>query len=243
MGGAMSHPHREWTVLPHGKLTELEPNLLTVTGTIKMPVGDLPRRMTVVRLQDGRLVIFNAIALDDEQMSALERWGKPAFMIVPNDHHRLDARVWKLRYPQIVVIAPEGSRAKVEAEVPVDATLPDFGDSTVVFVAVPGTAAHEAALEVSAADGMTLVLNDLIGNIRDASGFSGWMLRLMGFAGSEPKIPLPVKAAIVRDKQALIAQLQHWSDLPNLKRILVSHGEPMEQDPRGVLRHLAASLH
>jgi hypothetical protein len=34
-----------------------------------------------------------------------------------------------------------------------------------------------------------LVLNDLVGNIHGESGLSGWLLRRMGLAGEEPKIP------------------------------------------------------
>jgi hypothetical protein len=94
----MSQPLSEWKVLPHGKLTTIEDNILTVVGKISMPLAELPRRMTVVRLRDGRLVIFNAIALDEEEMRALEQFGEPAFLIVPNDHHRLDANIWKKRY-------------------------------------------------------------------------------------------------------------------------------------------------
>jgi hypothetical protein len=33
-----------------------------------MPVGNITRRMTVVRLRDGKLVIFSAIALDEVEM-------------------------------------------------------------------------------------------------------------------------------------------------------------------------------
>ena len=47
----MAKPFKEWTVLPHGKLTRLDDNLLTVTGLLRMPpMGDVERRMTVVRL-------------------------------------------------------------------------------------------------------------------------------------------------------------------------------------------------
>ena len=44
----MTQPHRTWTVLPHGKLTEVDEGLLTVVGTIHMPIGDFPRRMTTL---------------------------------------------------------------------------------------------------------------------------------------------------------------------------------------------------
>ena len=67
----MSQPLTEWKVLPHGKLTTVEENILTVVGEIPMPLANITRRMTVVRLRDGRLVIFNAIALDEDEMRAL----------------------------------------------------------------------------------------------------------------------------------------------------------------------------
>src|SRR5258706_6549816 len=109
---AMPQPFSEWKVLPHGKLTAIEDNMLTVVGEIPMAVGDMERRMTVVRLRDGRLVVFSAVALDEEEMRALEEFGAPAFLIVPNDPHRLDSKIWKDRYPGMRVIAPKGSREK-----------------------------------------------------------------------------------------------------------------------------------
>lgn len=239
----MAKLRSEWKVRPHGKLTPAGANILTVTGTITMPVGSLPRRMTVVRLRDGRLVIFSAMALDEEQMRTLEEFGVPSYLVVPNDHHRLDAKGWKLRYPGIQVIAPAGAQPKVEKAVHVDSTVADFNDPDVVLIDVPGTGAHEAALLVQQIDGTTLVLNDLIGNIRDAHGISGWFLRKMGFAGDTPHIPSPVKRAIVQEPAQLRDQFMTWAALPSLKRILVSHGAPIEDDPRGALRQLAQSLH
>ena len=127
----MTQPYTHWNVLPHGKLSAIDEGILTVVGQIRMPLMNLPRRMTVVRLNDSRLVVWSAIALDEQEMATFEAFGRPAFLIVPNDHHRLDARAWKDRYPQMQVVAPGGSRAKVEAVVPVDTTAPDFGDPRV----------------------------------------------------------------------------------------------------------------
>ena len=232
----------EWKVHPHGHLTQVDERILTVTGTILMPAGRLPRRMTVVRLEHGGLVIFSAMSLDDDQMAVLERFGTPAYMIVPNDHHRKDAGSWKERYPTLRVIAPAGAREKVEKVVLVDATFGDFGDSSVRFVPVAGTAEKEAALEVHGSEGTTLILNDLVGNIRGARGFSGWFLRLMGFAGDEPHIPLPIRRVMIESRGQVREQLLTWAAMSSLRRILVSHGEPIEEDPRGALRRLAQSL-
>ena len=34
--------------------------------------------MTVIRLNDSRLVVFSAIGLDEDEMAALEEYGRPA---------------------------------------------------------------------------------------------------------------------------------------------------------------------
>jgi hypothetical protein len=229
-------------ILPHGAFSEIDDGILAVVGHIRMPLMDLPRRMTVVRLADSRLVVWSAIALDDQQMRTLEAYGRPAFMIVPNDHHRLDAKAWKERYPELEVIAPPGSRAKVEEVVPVDTTVPDFGDPHVQFVTVAGTREHEAALIVRRVNGTTLVLNDVVANIRSAAGIESWLLQLAGFAGDGAQIPRVVKLAMIKDREALRVQLLGWAEIESLKRILVSHGEPIESNPRQTLRELAHSL-
>jgi hypothetical protein len=239
---AMTRPNENWNVLPHGKLTPIDDGMLTVEGRIKMPLMHLPRRMTVVRLHDSRLIVWSAIALDDAAMATFEAFGRPAFLVVPNDHHRLDAKAWKNRYPELKVIAPEGAREKIADVVAVDTTSPDFGDPGVTFVTVPGTRAHEAALVVRRERGTTLVLNDLVGNIRAASGIDGWLLRLAGFAGDDAQIPRVVKMALVKDAADLRAQLLEWAELPGLRRIIVSHGDPIESEPQRTLRDLAASL-
>ena len=237
----MSAPHKHWTVLPHEPLNAIEDNILTVVGTIKVPTGDFPRRMTVVRMRDGNAVVFNGIALDEDEMYELEGFGRLTCLIVPNDHHRLDAKIWKDRYPAMTIIAPAGAREKVAKVVPVDAVDVTFADPAVRFVTVPGMHMHEAALEVHGPNGVTLVLNDIVANIRHPHGFGGWMLRLMGFAGETPHVPAPVKLAIGKGKVDLAAQLRTWAALP-LKRIIVSHGETIDDDPKAALLALAATL-
>jgi hypothetical protein len=239
----MAKPFKEWTVLPHGKLTKLEDNLLTVTGLLRMPpMGEVERRMTAVRLADGRVVIYSAIALHEAEMAVLEAFGTPSFLIVPNDIHRMDAKTWKDRYPALKVIAPAAARAKVEEIVHVDATTIDFSDPAVRVVTVPGTAEREMALIVEAGGGTTLVLNDLIFNLRDRPGFKGWLFKKIGMTGDQPRIPPVVELRQVADKDALKAQLERWARLPGLRRVLVAHGPVIADQPANVLGRIANEL-
>ena len=239
----MAKPHTEWTVLPHGKLKRLEPNLLSVTGTMIMPpMGEVTRRMTIVRLSDGRLIIYSAICLDEVEMNALESYGRPAYLIVPGDIHRMDAKPWKDRYPALQVIAPAGGRDKIQEVVPVDATEVDFGDPQVRFMTMPGTDDKEAVLVLETDKGTTIVLNDLIFDLANRPGLSGWLFKTIGMTGDEPHIPFPVKLKEVKDKAAVSAQLERWARLPDLQRVIISHGNIITEAPAAVLDRISTEL-
>jgi hypothetical protein len=234
----MTAPFKEWTVLPHGKLTRLNERIVTIVGDLKMPLMKLPRRMTVVQLKSGDLAIFSAIALHEPDMAELEALGRPTFLIVPSERHRLDAPGYAQRYSSITVVAPSGGKEKIGKVVRVDTSSPDFGDPSVRYVEL----AADSALEVDSDDGLTIIVNDLIGDIHDESGIGGWLLRVMGFAGDDPHVPAPVKLLLGKQKIEVAQQFRRWATRDDLRRIVVSHGDTIDSDPRGVLRTLASSL-
>jgi len=234
----MTAPFKEWTVLPHGKLTRINERILAVVGDLKMPLMVLPRRMTAVRLKSGELVIFSAIALREEEMAELEAFGRPAFLVVPSLRHRLDAPAYVRRYPGIRVVAPRMGAEKIGEVVKVDTHTPDFGDATVRYIEIAG----DSALEVESDDGLTIIVNDLIGDIHDEHGLGGWLLKVMGFAGDDPQVPGPVKLMLGKHKSEVAGHFLRWADRPDLRRIVVSHGDIVEGDARGAFRSLAGSL-
>lgn len=239
----MSRILETWTVMPHGPVEEIDEGLLTVAGLIPMPLGKFPRRMTVVRLEDGTSAIFSAIALDEGGMARIEALGRPAFLIVPNDHHRMDAKIWKQRYPDLKILAPPGACKKVMEVVYVDATSDLLNDSEVRFLTVPGTGDREAAMEICRNGKLTIVVNDIIANVRHPPGIgAGIMARLMGFGVSAPQVPRVVKRVLIEDKEKLAGQLRTWAERSDVKRILPSHGDPIETDASGALRKLADAL-
>jgi len=233
----------KWDVMPHGPLVEADDGILTVAGEIVMPLGRFPRRMTVVALAGGGTAIYSAIALDAPEMARIEAMGPPAILIVPSDAHRMDAAIWKQRYPDLRVLTPPGAAQKVGDVVPVDAITDILDDPQVRWEIVPGTGGHEGALVVRRAGGVTIVCNDVIGNVAHPHGIGAHIMgRLMGFGVSEPQVPRVVRHMIVEDEKALAGQFRAWAEEPDLARIIVSHGDVIEEDPRGVLLALAAKL-
>ena len=236
----MAKLHDDWRVLPHGRVDELEPGLLTVVGQIPMPLGNFPRRMTVVGLPRKRTAIYSPIPLKEAAMKRVEELGAPAFLIVPNPSHRLDIRPFHRRYPQAKIITAPNAKKGVEEAVPVDDTHADLGGAA-HLVLLAGANLMELAMFVRHSDGTTIVTNDVIGNVGQPKGPGAKIMsRLMGF-GPTPRITRAAKWFFLKDKAAIAAQFREWAVIDGLKRIVPSHGDVIA-NPRAVLLKLADTL-
>ena len=236
----MAKLHDDWIVLPHGRVDELEPGLLTIVGQIPMPLGNFPRRMTVVGLPRKRTAIFSPIPLKEAAMKRIEELGVPAFLIVPNPSHRLDIRPFHQRYPKAKVITAFGARKMVEEAVDVTATDADLG-GVAELVELAGVNRMELAMLVRHQGATTLLTNDVIGNVGHPKGPGARiMARMMGF-GPTPRITRPAKWFFLKDRAAVAGQFRQWAAIDGLKRIVPSHGDVIA-NPAAVLRALADKL-
>ncbi|MBN9319361.1 MAG: hypothetical protein J0I28_06730 [Caulobacterales bacterium] len=239
----MSKFNDEWVVQPHGELEKLDDGLFTVTGEIVMPLGRFPRRMTVVTLTNGRVAIWSPVPLAEPQMRQIEALGRIAFLIVPGMGHRLDIKPWKARYPDAKVVCPPGAKAAVEEVIPVDAVGSVLRDPDVHLETVPGVDEVEAYMRVMRGDRLTLVLNDIVANVRHPHGLgANIMARVLGFGVHHPETPKVGKKMFVKDAARLAGEMRTWADEPELTRIVVSHGDVIEEAPGGALRMAAAGL-
>jgi hypothetical protein len=232
---------REWTVLPHDPLEQIADNVWRVEGDI--PDMKLVRRvMTVVRTTDGRLVIHNAIALDEPNMRALEALGEPYAIIVPNGWHRLDAPSFCARYPALQVYCPAKAAKAVDKVVPVTGDYEGFRLGPQVQLRyLPGVKAAEGVMEARSQDGVTLVFNDLLNNLPRLPGFVGWTYGL--FAGTgRPGVHRFVGRMLVRDRTQLREDLLRQAARPELQRVIVSHGAAVLENAPGFLRQIAERL-
>jgi hypothetical protein len=238
----MASPDTTWKVLAHEPIEVLAENLWWVRGAL--PGMSLLRNMTVVRLGDGRLVIHNAIALDDAGMRALESWGTPAFLLVPSAYHRLDAARFKHRYPGMVVLAPRGARARVEAQVHVDGGYEDLpADDTVQLEYPRGLGEREGAMRVRSDDGLTVVLNDSMFNMDVKKDLPGYLITTLFGSAPGPRVSRLSKLAIVKDASAFRAELERYAALPDLVRVIVAHEKVARgADASAALRQAATYL-
>jgi hypothetical protein len=223
----------QWTVLPHDPIQKLGSNLWRVSGTM----GKIQRQMVLARMRDGRVVIHNAIALDEPEMKELEAWGRPSILFVPNSFHRQDAKIWKQRYPGLQVVTPAAARKKVAGVVPVDLTIEQApSDDTVKLSPLAGCAA-EGVLEVRTDGALTTVFTDAILNLPKRSGLIGLALAPTGQASC----PRFARILWLKDRKAFCRQLETLAG-DGLRRVLFGHGAPAEGDAAPAALRNAASL-
>jgi hypothetical protein len=233
----MAKANVDWTVLPHGPIEHLAENLWWVQGDL--PGMSLKRVMTIARLRDGRLVIHNGIALEEAAMREIEAWGTPAFLLVPNGYHRLDAPAYKKRYPNLCVLAPRGSKKRIEEVIAVDGSYEDFPtDEDVRLETLHGVNEVEGAALVRSSDGLSIVLNDVVFNMdrkRDPLGFL--FTTLLGSAPG-PRVSRLAKLLLIKDRQALKQDLARFAGLSDVQRVIVGH-EKIASGPaaREALQH------
>jgi hypothetical protein len=230
-----------WTVLEHGPIERLEPNLWIVVGSL--PNMQLKRVMVLVRLDDGRIVIHGAIALNQEAMAEIEAWGTPSVLLVPNAFHRLDAPSFVQRYPDLKVYCPRGGRSKIEEVVRVDGDFEEMPpDAAAALEHLEGLKDAEGVMTVRSPAGTTLVFNDAIFNLEHGKGLAGFIFRYITASTGGPKVTRMVRLFLLKDQEAFRAHLERLADTPDLKRVIVAHGRLIEDDPAGVLRKVAADL-
>lgn len=237
----MAKAHEGWKVLRHRPIEKLEPNLWRVIGTLERM--SLKRVMTLVRLEDGRIVIHSAIALDDQSMAEIEEWGRPAVLLVPNAFHRLDAPAFVARYPDLQVLCPRRGRAKIEEVVAVDGEYDVFeGDPAVSLQYLDGVGKAEGVMTVRSSGGATLVFNDAVFNQPHGKGVPGFIFRHITASTGGPKVTRLFRWLAVKDKTALRSHLGELAATPDLKRIIVSHHHMITDRPAETLLDVAAAL-
>ena len=220
----MAKAHAEWTVLEHGPIEKLTENLWWVEGAV--PGMSLRRAMTIAKMKDGRLVLHDAIALNEPSMKEIEAWGVPAFLVVGNGWHRLDAPAYKRRYPELQIIVPKGSRAKVEEVLAVNGTYEDFpSDDAVRLESLRGVKGMEGVMTVRSPDGVTVVLDDVVFNMPKKPGDAmGWLITSLFGSAPGPRVSRLFKMLAIDDKRGLRSDLDRLAAMPDLRRVIVSHG-------------------
>ena len=220
--------------LPHGELREIFSDVHFVTGTVKMP-GPLPvrfsRNMTVVH-ERGRLVLVNAIRLDDAGLAALDALGEVTDVIRLAANHGMDdpfyadryaAKIWTVKGQRYTSgFNTSATKTYFTPQVEMDATtaLPLEGARLQIIAGQP----PEGLLLLPEHGGL-LISGDCLQNWARPDGYfnglGGLMMRMMGFMH-----PYNIGPAWLRQTKPPRDDLRAILRLP-FANVLPAHGSPV----------------
>lgn len=227
-----SRPHPP--ARPHGVLQEVLPNLYVVAGTVAMP-GPVPMRfsqaMTVVK-NGERLVLVNAMRLDDAGLAALDKLGKVTDVIRlaafhgasdPFYRERYQAKVWALAGAPYMPGFDPMAEPYFEPDVrfTADTPLPIDGAKVHVFRSRP----PEALLHLPMHGG-TVIAGDALQNMEAPDTYYNWLgslvMRLMGFLK-----PTNVGPGWLKQAKPPASDLKAVLELTPFANVLPAHGRPV----------------
>lgn len=196
----------------------------------------LRARTTVVRLDDGRLLIHSPSEPDSACRAALDRLGEVSWIVIPNRFHHLQAPATKAAYPRAEVLGPGSAKAR-NALVSLDRTIDD-----------PHLASSLPGFRLVHLDGVpfldeTLLFHEPTGTLIGADlmmcGCASdhwtwrWSSRLFG-QYERHRAPPDVRWN-TRGSEALRRSFDQLDKLP-VARVLVAHSAPVVDRPLEQLR-------
>jgi hypothetical protein len=217
-------------------LTKLDENLWVARRPLKLVVGDVGARMTVIRLPDDALLIHSPVALDADTRRALDALGPVRWVLGPCKVHHFHLAEFAAAYPDAALLAapglPEKRRDLRFAHVLTDDLELPFGGAIAHHVFGGAPMLNEVVLLHRPT--RTLVLTDLAFNLPPGARNEARLFhRLVGATGRFG--PHRVVRLGMRDRAAAARSLETilgW----DFERVIVSHGEVLETGGKAALR-------
>ena len=219
------------------KLVKVAEGVWCVEAEIKMPGGvRMNTRMTIVRLENGTLLVHSPIRIDDELAKEIAGLGDVASIVAPNRWHHLFFGACAERYPQARTFAAPGLAEKVPG-LRVDEGLTDaapklWADEFDQIVVQGASKMSEVVLFHKPS--RTLVVSDLFFNIvRPANFMTKVLTTFMGTRGKLAKSR--GWSMMMEDNAAFEASVRNvlaW----DFDKLVMAHGEVVEKDARDKAR-------
>jgi hypothetical protein len=182
----------------------------------------VPVRMTLIRLNDRRVLIHSPVPIGPELRAAVEELGQPAALIAPNLFHHQFISEWKSAFPNAKAFCVPGLE-KIRSDIKFDGALDSVSApewrGEIDQILVEGIPMY-GEIVFSHRQSRTLIVSDIVFNYtpEQAASDPG---AIAGF-GPDRRI----KAAIT-DRKAARASIESILRWP-FERVILAHGDIVE---------------
>jgi hypothetical protein len=191
----------------------------------------LRARTSVIRLDDGRLLVFSPTLPTDSWKARVAALGEVAWLVVPNCFHHLGTPAAAEAYPNAKIVAPKSAAARNRAlRIDVDIHDGDFASMVpeVALFPLAGVPFLDETLLYHRPT-QTLFGADVV-LWADARDHWTWRIAArITKCFERPSVPPDVRKK-VKDKDAAARSLQAIQALP-VRRLVVAHGAVLEDEP------------
>ncbi len=199
-----------------------------------------PCRMTIIRLADGALMLHSPIGIDDALARDIAALGEVRYLVAPNCFHHLYLTKVMARYPEAELYTAPGLAQKrpdldVTAEIRPDKHLP-WAEEFTWFTLAGAPKMNEVIMLHKRSK--TLIVTDLIFNMYEVRGvLTPWLLRCAGVwrKPGQSRVWRILTADRGKAKSSLKPVFQE-----DFERIVMAHGEVIDQDVKAVLNRSLA---
>lgn len=194
---------------------------------------DFARNVTLVRLNDGGVVIHSTAPFATDDVAAIKQFGRPAWLVDATLMHDTFATQGRAALPDIPYLAPPGF-SEVTG-VPTEPLFPAPNEWTEQLDVIPidGTRKHEHALFHRRSQ--TLILCDLIFSFSpDAGPWAGFFVRNVMRLPRLHGLSVFFKM-LINDRRAFEKSIATILQL-DFVRMVVAHREPIEHNAKSILK-------
>lgn len=191
----------------------------------------LRARTSVIRLDDGRLLVHSPAPPSDALVKQMADLGEVSWLVVPNCFHHLGTPAAAAAFPDAKVLGPTSAAARnPELRIDVDIHEPTFAEAVPELVLFPLEGVpfldetllyHRPTETLFGADVALRADEKDHWSWRFAARITGCFKRL--------RVPPDVRKKVA-DKQAASRSLQALQAVP-IKRLVVAHGDVIEDAP------------
>jgi hypothetical protein len=215
-------------------LISLGPDIWALPSSLRMGPIHFPLRMTVMRRNDGKLIVWSPVRMDAEALAAVRALGEVAVIVAPNSFHHLYLSAAVALFPGAKVIGVPGHERKrpdVRFDAILDsATTPErfaelgLNDGLTV-VPVAGCPMVNELVAIHHASG-SAVFTDTVFNVHHAPNvWSRWFWQIDG-VWKRPALPRTT-VIFVRDRVAFRDSLGRILQHP-WQQLIMAHGDVVE---------------
>lgn len=220
------------------ELISIDENIWLQKHPLRLIGMEMGRNVTILRLESGKLILHSTAPFSDEDKASIEELGEPGWLLDASNFHDTLVSEGRSAFPLLPYYAPDGFPGATNPQ-PLSSPPEEWKDELDV-IAIEGMPKIQEHVFFHRSSGTLIVADLLFNQPADVPGWTRVGLRMISGIRQHPGCSRMYRF-MIRDRGAFEASLHRILELP-IRRIIVGHGDPIEEDARTKLHSIFLDL-